>query len=348
VRAGRLLVALIVVATACTLAYPLDEFRGKTQIVPPGTGDAGPDGACGTSIPTRPESADSPDGPDLAFALRELEFGNDLTRLNFDRKNLDGLCSCPQKGACTPPANEQPYCDLSFGVDNAGGTLLDEIYKLSSSTKTVTEGFKNGTSTIALRVRGYNGKPDDPQVELMILPVVGFGGPPAWDGGDVRQPNEYWLASKAPLVSKFFDSKAYVRGGVLVASGSGLLPFGDLVIDTIDFRLIGKIDGDRLTEGNLIFRSKADEFIRSVSRFANPNMPEAGLCSGPIFDTLKARVCKSRDLPSDPKADGQETPCNALSFTYRFTSLKVALGGTKLEPPGLKDCGPTLAVECMP
>jgi hypothetical protein len=348
VRAKRLLAVPMILAAACTLAYPLDEFRGKAPA--PISVDAGPDGggACGTLVPTRPVSDDGPDGPELVFALREIEIGNDLTRLNFDRRNLDGLCSCPQQGACTPPPNEQPFCDQSFGVDNAGGALLDDVYKLSSSTKTLTEGFKNGSSTIAVRVRGYNGKPDDPRVELMIVPVVGLAGDPAWDGGDVRQPNEHWLANKVPLVSKIFDSNAYVRGGVLVASASGPLPFGDLIMETIDFRLLGKLEADRLTDGNLLFRSQASEFVRSISRLPNPNLRDSGLCSGPIFDTLKARVCKSRDLPADPKTDGQETPCTALSFTYRFSALKVSLGATKLEPPVLRDCGPTLATECNP
>jgi hypothetical protein len=346
---SRLLLLPAGLVVACTLAYPMDDFRGRTVTTPTGAFDAGPDAreTCGTSVPARPSSSDGPDGPDLVFGIREMEVGNDLTKLNFDRKNLDGLCSCPASLACIPPANQQPYCDKSIGVDNAGGALIETIYKLSAARKSLTDGFKIGSSTLAVRVQGYNGTPDDPLVQVSLLPVVGSGTAPAWDGTDVRAPNEYWLVNSAPIVPKIFDINAYVRGGVLVASTSGPVPFGDLIVETIDFHLTAKLAGNTLAEGNLLFRSTGSEVLRAFGRFPDPNV-DGGVCAGNSFELLKAQVCNNRDLPSDPKKDGQDTPCSALSFTFRFTAMKVALGATVLEPPTLKDCAPSVALECPP
>lgn len=342
------------VVVACTLAYPLDEYR--TQAVAsggPAQVDAGPD-ACGLGLPGRPTDTDAADGPDLYFAISAIEVGSKLPKLTFERRNLDGLCTCApdnmlNRSACKPPGTEREFCDIDIGVDNAGGDLLDEVLQLAGGTRSFTDSLLAGSSGLAIRVRKYNGKPNDPDVEVMVVPVVEQTSPlPKWDGTDVRNPNTLWLTSATPtLVSTTYDAKAFVRDGVLVASFSGEIPFGDFVLKTVDFRLAGKLEGGLLRQGNLMFRSPAGEFVRSLAELPGKN-PDAGTCSGPIFDAIKSRICTRRDLPIDPKQDGTDAPCAAVSFTFRFDTQKISLGEPRLGVDPRRQCGPTLAVECNP
>jgi hypothetical protein len=345
---------ILVLIAGCTIVYPLGDYRSSRPVDAGSTDeavvllDSAPDsepGTCGRAIPTRPAGSSAPNPGELFFALDTLEVGNDLTTLPFTRYNLDGLCTCPVGvSACVPPAGERPFCDQPGGVDNSGGAVLDYLFRLTGSKKSLTERLKGGSSVLGLRLRNYTGAPDDSNVEAMVIPLVGIsnGSTPKWDGTDIRDPNEYWLVSKDPVVSKIFDPNAYVRNGVLVMSFSGAFPISDLVLNLTDAKIVGKLEGGRMVEGHLLGRVKGNDTLRALSRFPNPSKADSGTCDGIIFDTLRDQLCKSRDLPIDPKKDGLDSPCESLSLSLRFTTQKFVPGIPVLEAPLAYDCGPTL------
>jgi hypothetical protein len=354
------LCGFIIVATAvigCTLAYPLGDYPGDpvTDASTNAIGDALPaeTGACGRIVPARSSAvvnadagvgAGNEDAGELLFAMNAIELGTVGMALPFTPFNLDALCTCPEKSACTPPIGERTYCDQANGVDNAGGILLEEILRLTGGQKSLTDQLASGVSVLGIRLRNYNGQANDPEVEAMILPMVGTNTQPKWDGSDERMPNEYWLASTTPLVSKLYDGRAYVRDGYLVMSLSGEVPLGDFVLNTIEARLVGRVEGGRIVEGHLLTRIAAEKFIEAMSRFPSPTNPDAGICDGPIYDTVRSKICKSRDLPIDPNRDGTQIPCQALSFSVRFTTQTVRLGATVNKPPSALFC--TAAPSC--
>jgi hypothetical protein len=352
-RAGFLSSAILMLIAGCTIVYPLGDYRSSKPVDAGSTDDGAAlldsaadsePAACGRNIPTRPTGPNAPNAGELFFALNALEAGNDLTNLPFERYNLDGLCTCPGLSACVPPQGERDFCDQARGVDNAGGAFLEDLFRLTGSKKTLTERLRGGSSALGLRLRNYDGTPNDTNVEAMVIPLVGIGNdiPPKWDGTDERLPNEYWLVNKDPLVSKIFDPNAYVRNGVLVMNFSGDFPISDLVLKLTDAKIVGKLEGGRLVEGHLLGRITGNDTLRALSRFPNPSKADSGTCDGLIFDTLRDRICKSRDLPADPKKDGLDSPCESLSLSLRFTTQNFVPGIPMLEAPLAYDCGPNL------
>jgi hypothetical protein len=333
-------------AAACGIAFPVDTYRGSALIdASTEQGDA-QSSTCGNRIPEPPSAAlEGPDGPVYTWGLNVLEAGNDLQALPIRRYNLDGLCSCPDAPACTPPVGLRAPCDLEGGVDNSGGAFVDTLLR-KVDLRSNTAKLRDGSSTLAIYLRGYNGTQNDPAVDAEIIPVVGTAQVPKWDGTDVRSPNTYWLASPSTLVSRIVTSEGYVRDGVLVVSFSGSLPLGDLVLKAVSARIVATISDSAISEGNIIFRTPAAEFVRSLAQLSNG--PDGGiqLCSGGALDAVRATICNDRDLPSDPKEDGLGMPCTSLSFTARFSTRKIIFGPATLEPPYAFDCGPTFNADC--
>jgi hypothetical protein len=338
-----------VVWVACGVVFPLDGYRGAPLVDATTGGEADAnDAGCGYLVPEPPApSEDGPDGPEYVWGINVLEPSNDESTLPIKRYNLDGLCTCPETPACIAPVGQRIPCDLAGGIDNSGGAFVDILLRRTGIDRSNTAKLAEGSSTLAVYLRKYNGAPNDPDVEAMIVPVAGTPKRPMWDGTDIRSPNTYWLATQTPLISSIVTSEAYVRDGVLVMSFSGPVPIGDLVLKTISARIVATIAKDTMPAGNLIFRTQASEFIRSLSRLSNGPDGGIGICDGAALDAVRSTICNGRDLPSDPKDDGRDKPCTSLSFTARFSAQRVRFGEPQLAPPYNFDCGPTFKAECQ-
>jgi hypothetical protein len=144
--------------------------------------------------------------------------------------------------------------------------------------------------------------------------------------------------------SKYFSTKAYVSGGVLVAElvtvvvkariPTGPSSFSLLQLDLQNVHLVARIGartatGITLEDGRLAGRIPAATLLAQGMR--------SGLCrdSG-AYEVLKPLVCSVRDLPTDSAQDGRDQPCRSLSVGFGFSSSPALIetgSGTRADSP---------------
>lgn len=334
----------------CSLAFPTSDYRGtpaSEASVEPGA-DAVAEtseldaGAC--VVRKFPERPTGPRGGarEITLAFDALELGDQLETLAFSRFDLDGVCTCPAASSCRPPPNERPPCDAPGGVDNAGGTWLAAADLLSGSGPTLSERLRKGGSTLALRIRGYNGERDDADVEATLFSLVSTPTYPRWDGNDVREPNANGLASSEPLIGRLLDTQAFVRDDALVMTFSGIVPIGGIRVPFVDGRVVAKLgatgNATAIVEGHLTGRVPAAAILAAMARLRDPQQGDAGFCASKNFAAAKDLLCRARDIHTDPNLDGRDTPCDALSVGARFTAVAVALSRAVATPPPAEFC----------
>ena len=68
------------------------------------------------------------------------------------------------------------------------------------------------------------------------------------------------------------------------------------------------------------------------------------ICPGTqTYEDVKSQACRSADIPTDPKQDGKDQSCDALSLGLRFNAQPAKLG------PITKDNGsPAVCVDAGP
>lgn len=217
-RRARLLPALVLAlaatAGACQLLVGIgeDRFSYTPDAGPPP--DTGPADLCPHARPpTLPDVPD--DGEKLTFAIAGREIG--LLRqatsgeaIGFD---LDESCTCDprqpsQTPSCTLPREpvRDGGCDDDGGIDNALLAGLEDP-RIAIITNTLVGGslqtnLECGRQTLLLVILNYNGRRDDPSVDIATLLSGGIrdshaGGDPVplekcgggyGDGGDLRMP----------------------------------------------------------------------------------------------------------------------------------------------------------------
>ena len=146
-----------------------------------GGSDAGAKGAdtCNHARwPDRPAGLDNgTSGPEILQAIRMFNFGPDQTEagapLGFDLDGVCTWCSDTSSGpeACVPFKTSSPQCDLSGGRDNSAGELLAKLSSLSETsfgTAGINKRLQAGLCGVVLRLRNYDGTPNDPRVELSV------------------------------------------------------------------------------------------------------------------------------------------------------------------------------------
>jgi hypothetical protein len=196
---------------------------------------------------------------DLVLAVRSVDFKEADSEaptgptVGYD---LDSRCTCQGEGtSCTAPAwATAEHCDGPAGRDNAWVYIFKAaaMFDPGFTSATYSERIAAGDFTALVRVRDYNGLPNDEQVTVALYPSGGLksdpcgppGHTPLWDGTD-RWPVIYSAlagsgggdggfaptggaggcggsASVPPGLSldspKYFDPQGYVTDGVLVAN----------------------------------------------------------------------------------------------------------------------------------
>jgi hypothetical protein len=354
VKAGYVGPTAILVATAtCTLVYPQSDLIGGSGggLLADGgssggkAGSAGADasGGCGHAAPpNKPQSALPGGDLDLWFAVRELWFSQQDggAPVGFD---IDGKCTCEGEGnGCVAPcwAATGQHCDGPDGRDNAGEQLLSQFGALNPELGEVgwNNGLKNGSWNTLLRIRNYNGEPDDAQVELdwyMCTSYVGkdAGSTPSFDGTDVFRLSTASIdvdAGQDPDHPKFSDPQAYVAGGVLSAR------FPTAVIQTnaavqvalSGARITAAVQKDasewHLSNGNIAGVWQLTDIFAQLGYLTVNN---EGLCKeGPAstYHYAKTALCSYADVSHEP---GQPAAtCDSLSFGIGFEAVRAAPG----------------------
>ncbi len=253
--------------------------------------------------------------------------------------NLDGLCTCPDAPSCRS-ATREPLCDpTDSGIDNAGASFFRELaqQKIALDDQGLAEGVNKGKYALLVRVTGYNGQANDPEVAVAIFNGIGLEGgatAPAFNGEDT------WTIDRESYPEKnfalFASKKAWVTDSVLVAEiptlalklrvPSASPPWQLIELGLVDAHVTARIaktqpssNGFTLENGLIAGRFSAKAALKQVQI--------NGICNtDPLFGLLKTRICGVLDMPLSPGEDGRDTPCAAISVGFAFEAKAAKLG----------------------
>lgn len=342
-------------------------------------GDA--DGGCALARwPDRPLVDDVPGGGGIEFvaALRSIDYGVGRDAgvprdFGFD---LDNRCTCPADdggASCRPFADAEPMCDFDNGRDNTAAVILDAFTKFSDSFNqtAVNESLANGFYGLLVRVRRYNGTPNDPNVEVAIFNSPGHDG--VQDGGVPTKPRndgtDRWTVDPGslkggigpPYTPVYVDPNAYVANNRLVATLDFPITFAGQPLEkvtalTVDLKgsvvvgtLVREGDGYRIDDGRLGGRWPTARLLTSLEVLPDPANLDAGagLCgdSG-TYAFIKGLVCDRQDIVTDLRQDNTSAPCDAVSLSVAFTAGPARLGDVVAPPTAPRLCGPTWSDDC--
>lgn len=148
---------------------------------PPPPPDAAPDPCAHLRPPTEPATEDTGDDlPDFVLAVHTLSLipENGEPFPGFD---LDGVCTCDTRegafeggaSSCVLPGKA---CDLDGGLDNVGAQLIKSLAFAGdvNDAANITPRIKSGRQTLLLVISKYNGKANDKEVRLGLVPSDGI------------------------------------------------------------------------------------------------------------------------------------------------------------------------------
>jgi hypothetical protein len=356
-------------------------------------GSGGSDGGlCAVSEqpPDRPAVGDpGTDLPPIVVAMRTIDFGEpfvsdgashpfrdlgyDLDRnCTFTENNVLRNTSCLRPSFATAVTGCNPnYCgnlnDFQNGRDNSFARFIAEVSEKVAGfgSAAYSSQIDQGKVSLLWRVRGYNGRPNDDQVELTLLTPAAManepGNPrttPEWDGLDIWPVAGDSLnldANGQPDVNnpKFRDVNAYVSNGVIVGSFTQAdlrLRIGvsaTLVIElllqfkqaffTAELKQVPKVvasaDGGTKTEvlwtmqnGRIAGRWFVNDLLRQLDQFPDPTALSKPLCmSSAAYPRFHDVVCSFVDICVSPTCS-PTTPCDAISVGMGFEAEQAILG----------------------
>ncbi|CAN5831260.1 hypothetical protein BH11MYX4_BH11MYX4_42120 [soil metagenome] len=335
---------------ACSILTSFDGIEPREVSAPaeaaPDAEAAAPEAGCApTRWPDPPVGSDTGrDVGELASAVTLLRILDPIAEGKPQGYDLDGLCTCPDRPACGGPKPNEPCDPPDSGIDNVGDMLFRSLagQGLALDDTGLQMGIQQGQYGIIVRVTGYDGERNDPDVKVAVLnaaAVNGDGGVPRNDGADE------WTVDTESLLGTFpayFSSRAYVVDGVLVAEMLRVVlraripipnkKWGLVELDLRSAHLVARL-GARSARGIVL------EDGRIAGRIPEAAMLAQGMRSGAcrdsgLYEALKPVVCAARDLPVDPAKDGRDQPCDSLSVGFGFTSgpaILVPGSGTRVD-----------------
>ena len=285
------------------------------------------------------------------------------TEIGFD---LDMTCTGQGEGSsCVVPdwASRQDKTDGLAGRDNAVGALITAVQTMipEFGSDSYTRLVEEGQAGVLFRIRGYNGQPNDDQVEATLYIAAPFDSQegnttPHWDGNDVWPVASDSLADGASLDNpRYQDPHAYVNNGVLVASlpeasirlPNGLIEGGG----SINMRLVGAFLAGKLVEVevggskrwqledvHLAGRWPTNDLVHQLSQFPEPPNFQKPLCmDSSSYEVFRNLLCSFTDIFA-----GVASPtsvCNALSFAVALETIPARIGSViEVEPPDANRC----------
>lgn len=327
------------------------------------------------TYPGPPQETDLGGDIEIVGAMSVLSFGDPqavnaglphFSEIGFD---LDMTCTGQGQGnSCVVPewAADVDKTDGKNGRDNAVGELIARIQELIKDfgSQTYNEMTHEGEVSILFRIRGYNGLPDDDQVEASLYVGAPFdsfvdGMKPSWDGTDTWPVASDSLSDGENIDKpKYHDAHAYVKDGVFVASipeasirlPNGLLPgnAGEINMQLIGAFIAGKLvevdtpDGRRwqLDDVHLGGRWPTDNLVKQMSQFPEPPDYANPLCmDSPTYGIFRDLLCSYTDIYAG--IGGPTSICNAISFGLYLQTVPAYLGKVvEIEPSDDSRCAP--------
>jgi hypothetical protein len=312
--------------------------------------------------PGRPDVQASGGNVALTIAVHSVDLGDTTDQngnpgyrsIGFD---LDGVCTNEtQAPSCRPVpwANGDPT-DGFDGRDNGIGRLVfEEALEFGSApvtSQTITSGTQDGTLAPVgiVRIRGYNLRVDDDQVEVdwylpLRLTAGDAGRTPAWDGGDV------WPITLGTLVdagtesggsgndsyppSIFRDPNAYVSNYTVVAHiPSMVIQLSNVPasVEQVAVMLSLAINPLRLVRATIAGRVRLSELFSKLPQITQ-QFGVGAICLGdPSYPRLKQFFCSHAEILASGQVD-PSVDCDALSFAISFDGAPVQLGPPAPQP----------------
>jgi hypothetical protein len=365
VAASAGLASATFLALGCALIAGVDGERHLADVV-----DASDDttqsvdaGCTHATFPDPPTSGMSGGNIEITSALRSFNLGELSDAGPTIGLDLDLKCTCEGQGpSCRKPDwiksdAGTASCDLADGRDNAAQRVFSLFTAaLGGTTQFGSIHFSDQANTgvwsLLFRVRGYNGLPDDDQVELALIPAANLGSAPKWDGTDAWPIFPYAFegdATNMPDVDKplYVDKNAYVTNNQLVGSlqKSGVLIGGNntrVIITLTAGVLTGTIvkhgGAFSLDQGVLAARWKISDVFASIGSYRSPT-GDPFCTDTAYYQFAKGLLCSYVDINS---VLGTPTdPCDAISFGLAFTAQPAKVGAFAADPmPPSQSCSP--------
>ena len=316
--------------------------------------------------PRPPADTDGPDGPDMAFGLRDVVLNQVRGAWRDYGYDLDDQCTTAPEflSDCRPPAGSNAPLDGPGGLDNSFG---ESLYPLVASAvgdleATARAAQHAGRGLPVLIIRGWNGQRTDPRIDISITQAV-FGTPggpddtappevviesptsrhfpggaevppPAWDGNDW-----FWVRSDSfvggdldrPLIR---DDNAYVVDGTFVITLPSRI---DIVFPADEVGVLVRLTGARAT-GQLTEDGLTMERSTVAGRWAIADLlytaENVGVCEGTAeYRVLDDALERIADVRSDPSTGGMGLECDAISIGVGFTARRIRVAALTEGPP---------------
>ncbi len=305
-----------------------------------------------------PGSDDGEDVGELVYALKDVVLNQDGERWRTIGYDLDGLCSIgPMPPVeCRPPSRTAaPETDGEGGIDNAFGHHLYPLVAVTLPTleEDARASEELGIGAIVVRIRGWNGEPNDPRVDAMLLigqagtegpadgsrPAVDDSGtelllpdgssapPPAWEGNDwfwARSDSFFDGDEARPLLR---DDNAYVSDNLLVAQ---LPERADILFQATEQAVLVRltegiavarfVDGGARLEAHVAGRWPILDILQTAAR--------VGICPGSTeYNLVAGQLDRIADIRQNAGTGGPDVTCDAMSLGAAFTGYPAHFGG---------------------
>jgi hypothetical protein len=309
---------------------------------------------------------DGVDVGELWFALLDVEVDQPSGRwaeIGFD---LDGLCTPPEDPnapvRCITRGGRYPAKDGPGGVDNYAGeyALQAAAMQMPYMQPDLRTAERLGV-TQALRVRGWNGLDNDPDVRIAIVDAV-FAlpseqtfvetpgkaesplladwsyGAPRWDGTDKlwissaslvdRDPNRPIEEYVAYVVNRRFVVRSQARSLTPMNASKFAIAFG-----FAEEVFSGRISADSMSLEEVTWQGRwtVNNIVEAITS------PTFTCMQGPVeYDLLLDSATRMADMRADPATEDQGLECDSLSTAIGFSGARIQLGGVA-EPGPLPD-----------
>lgn len=304
-------------------------------------------------VPDRPPPSSSSDADDVeaVFAFRNVSLdqsGDRWRRLGLD---LDGLntTTIVDAAECVA-ANGSPPLDGEKGIDNAFGqyVLPTVVSLLACLEDNIALNQGRGRGTVLLRLRNWNGTPNDAKVDVstfsavdgtslddisnlewggsdgssLMLPGAAEEAPdPAWDGDD------YFFVDPSTLITGNLDRPVIWQTDAYISNGRVVLPLdagstfvfltgpGSFSVSINGF-VIADIseDGQTLEKGLIAGRFPAGKLVGALDPL--------GICDETFQGSILGLLTDNLDLRADLDLGSSDDECTAAGIAFSFGAIR--------------------------
>ena len=308
------------------------------------------------SVPGRPpsETSSETDAVEAIFAFRNVSLDQSGDRWRRFGLDLDGFntTSVIDAAECVA-ANGNPPLDGENGIDNAFGQyVLPTVASLVACLEdniALNQGC--GRGTVLLRLRDWNGTPNDARVDVATFSAVDgtslddvsnldWGGPngaslmlsgteeeapdPAWDGED------YYFVDPSTLITGDLDRPVIWQTDAYVSNGRVVLPLdaGSTFVfltgpGSFSIALNGYViadiseDGQTVERGLIAGRFPAGKLVSTLEPL--------GVCDESLQASILSLLTDNLDLRADTDVGSPDDDCTATGVAFSFQGIRAQI-----------------------